>query len=337
MRVVELRDRFGLEKLTLAERAEPEPGPGQVLLRMHAAALNARDLMMVRGQYNPRQPLPLVPGSDGMGEVAALGAGVERVKVGARVAPIFSQGWISGEPTRRKMRSTLGGPLDGTLAESMVVDAEGVVPLPEHLSPEEAATLPTAGLTAWNALVGFGGLPPGRTVLIQGTGGVSIFALQFAALLGARVILTSSSDAKLERGRALGAVETINYVEFPDWGKRARELSGGDGVDVVVEVGGAGTLEQSLVAVRPGGRISLIGVLSGGASQLGITPIFMKQVRVQGILVGSREDFEQMNRAVAAHQLRPAVSRVFPLDQVREALAHLDGGSHFGKVCVRIR
>jgi NADPH:quinone reductase-like Zn-dependent oxidoreductase len=304
---------------------------------MHAAALNARDLMMIRGQYNPKQPLPLVPGSDGSGEISAVGDGVVRVKPGDRVMPIFAQGWIAGEPSRERMRATLGGPLDGTLADSMLVDAESVVPVPEHLSAEEAATLPTAAVTAWNALLGLGDVVPGQTVLVQGTGGVSIFALQFAVLLGARVILTSSSDAKLERGRALGASETINYVELPDWGKRARELAGGEGVDLVVEVGGAGTLEQSLVAVRPGGQISLVGVLGGGAGQLSVVPIFMKQVRVQGILVGPRERFEQMNRAITAHQLRPAVSRVFPLEQVREALAYLDGGSHFGKVCVRIR
>lgn len=336
MKVVELRGQFGLENLAFVERPDPQPGAGQVLLRMRAASLNARDLMMVRGRYNPRQPLPLIPGSDGVGEVVAVGTGVLRVKAGDRVTPIFSQGWISGEPTREKIRATLGGPLDGTLTESMVLDAEGVVHAPEHLSDEEAATLPCAAVTAWNALVGLGALKPGQTVLVQGTGGVSAFALQFACLLGARVILTSSSDEKLERGRALGAAETINYVEFPDWGARVRELAGGDGVDLVVEVGGAGTLEQSLAAVRPGGQISLIGVLSGAAAQLSVIPVFMKQVRVQGILVGSRERFEQMNRAISQHKLRPAVSRIFPFEQTRDALEQLDAGRHFGKICLRI-
>jgi len=336
VRVVEIRDGWGLQNLTVTARPDLEPGPGKLLLRMHAASLNARDLMMARGQYNPRQPLPLVIGSDGVGKVAATGEGVERFKIGDRVMPIFSQGWISGEPTKRKIRSTLGGPLDGTLAESMVVNAESVVGAPEHLSDEEAATLPTAAVTAWNALVGLGSLGPGQVVLVQGTGGVSIFALQFARLLGARVILTSSSDEKLERGRALGASETINYSSDPDWGKTARELSGGDGVDLVVEVGGAGTLGQSLVAVRPGGQISLLGVLSGASSDFNVIPVFMKQVRIQGLLVGSRELFEQMNRAISAHELRPAIGKVFPFERTREALEYLDGGSHFGKVCVRI-
>jgi NADPH:quinone reductase-like Zn-dependent oxidoreductase len=336
VRVVEIREQFGLENLALRERPQQEPEPGQVRLRMGAASLNARDLMMLRGQYNPRQPLPLVPGSDGVGEVVALGRGVERIKIGDRVAPIFAQGWISGRPDREKIRSTLGGPLDGTFAEEMLVGAESVVKVPDHLSDEEAATLPTAAVTAWNALVGLGTLGPGQTVLIQGTGGVSIFALQFARLLGARVILTSSSDEKLERARALGAAETINYVSFEDWGRRARELSGADGVDLVVEVGGAGTLEQSLAAVRPGGQISLIGVLSGAESKLSVIPMFMKQVRLQGILVGSRETFCEMNRAIAAHQLRPAVSKIFAFDDVRDALEHLDRGLHFGKICLRI-
>ncbi len=336
MKVVEIHERFGLENLRLAERPDPTPGPGQVLLRMRAASLNARDVMTVRGQYNPKQPLPLIPGSDGAGEVVAAGEGVERVKVGERVLPIFSQGWIAGRPTRERMRRTLGGPLDGTLAEAMVVDAEGVVPAPDHLSDEEAATLPCAGVTAWNALAGLGRLKAGQTVLVQGTGGVSIFALQFAQLLGARAIVTSSSDAKLERARALGAAETINYRSQPEWGKRARELSGGEGVDLVVEVGGAGTLEQSLVAVRPGGQISLIGVLAGPAAQLNVTPAFMKQVRIQGILVGSRERFEEMNRAVVAHRLRPAVGRIVPLGRAREALERMGGADHFGKICVSI-
>ena len=336
MRVVEIRERFGLENLAVLDRPQQEPEPGQVRLRMGAASLNARDLMMVRGQYNARQPLPLIPGSDGAGEVIALGRGVERVKIGDRVAPIFAQGWISGRPSREKIRATLGGPLDGTFTEEMLVDAEGVVKVPDHLSDEEAATLPTAAVTAWNALVGLGTLSPGQTVLIQGTGGVSIFALQFARMLGAKVIITSSSDEKLEKACALGAAEAINYESSPDWGKRARELSGNDGVDLVVEVGGAGTLEQSLTAVRPGGQISLIGVLSGAESKLSVIPMFMKQVRLQGILVGSRETFCDMNRAITAHQLRPAVSKMFALADARDALEHLDRGLHFGKICLRI-
>jgi NADPH:quinone reductase-like Zn-dependent oxidoreductase len=336
MRVVELREGFGLEHLKVAERPQPAPGPGQVLLRMLAASLNYRDLLMVRGRYDPRQPLPLVPCSDGVGEVVAVGAGVTRVGPGDRVAPIFAQAWLAGEPTRDRLRSTLGGPLDGTLAEHVVLDAEGVVRVPEHLSDEEAACLPCAGVTAWSALVTHGAVRPGEIVLAQGTGGVSIFALQLATLAGARVIATSRDDAKLERARALGAWRTINYRTTPDWGRRAVELSGGTGVDLVVEVGGAGTLGQSLAALRPGGRISLVGVLSGASSELNILPLVMRQIRVQGLLVGSRDAFEALNRAVAAHQLRPAVGRIFPLERTREALEYLASGAHFGKVCIRI-
>lgn len=336
MRVVEIQGRFGLDQLALVERAKPEPKPGQVLLRMTAAALNRRDLLMVRGDYNPKQPLPLIPCSDGVGVVVAVGDGVESFKVGERVSPIFSTKWICGQPTRERLRSTLGGPLDGTLAELMLADAEALVRPPEHLSDEEAATLPCAAVTAWNALVTLGSVRAGDTILVQGTGGVSIFALQFAKLLGARVILTSAHDEKLERAAAMGAWETINYKRTPDWGKQALKLTGGHGVDLVVEVGGAGTLEQSLAAVRPGGQISLIGVLAGAAKQLSVTPVFMRQIRIQGILVGPRETFEQMNRALAAHPLKPVVDRVFQLAEFRAAFEHLDAGRHFGKVCIRI-
>jgi NADPH:quinone reductase-like Zn-dependent oxidoreductase len=336
MKVIEIREQFGLDHLAPGERPEPEPGRGQVKLRMRAASLNYRDLLTVRGQYNPKQPLPLIPCSDGVGEVIAFGDGVDRVRVGDRVATLFAQGWIAGEPAKEKIRSTLGGPLDGTLAEYMTLDAEGVVPVPEHLTDEEAAALPCAGLTAWSALVIHGSVKAGDTILVQGTGGVSIFALQFANLLGARVMVTSSSDDKLDKARSLGAWKTINYRTNPDWGRAAAKLTDGRGVDLVVEVGGARTLGQSLAALRPGGQISLIGVLSGTASDVNILPILMQQVRLQGILVGHREGFEGMNRAIAAHQLRPAVSRIFPMQETRQALEHMAAGEHFGKICIRI-
>lgn len=336
MRVVEVRDDFGLQNLTLAERSEPTPGPGQVVLRIKAAALNYRDLMMVRGQYNPKQPLPLIPGSDGVGQVVSLGAGVERVRVGDRVATMFAQNWTCGGPTRETLQQTLGGPLDGTLTESMLLAESGVAHVPEHLSDEEAATLPCAALTAWNALVTHGGVTAGDTVVVQGTGGVSIFALQFGTLLGARVIVTSSSDEKLERARSLGAWETINYTREPDWDRRVRKITDGEGADLVVEVGGAGTLARSVSAVRSGGTIGLIGVLAGGRCDFDFVPILMRQIRVQGILVGHRGNFEAMCRAIAAHRLRPAVSRVFPMEDARGALEHLASGKHFGKVAIRI-
>lgn len=336
MKVVEIRDGFGLDHLSLAERPEPRVGPGQLLLQMKAVSLNYRDLLTVTGKYNPKQPLPLIPCSDGVGEVVEIGENVSQFRVGDRVCPIFAPDWREGGPQHAKLRTTLGGPLDGTLAEFMVVPEHAVVSVPEHLSDEEAATLPCAGVTAWNAVITHGEATPGQIVLTLGSGGVSIFALQFARGMGAEVIATSSSDEKLERLRQLGATATVHYRKIPEWGARVRELSGGAGVNLVVEVGGAGTLKESLRAVRIGGRIILIGVLSGTASALDVTPILMKQVRVQGMLVGSRDDFQQMNRAIAACRMRPVIDRVFALDGVRDAFAYLAEGKHFGKVCIRL-
>ena len=335
MKVFEIRARFGLDALTLAERPEPTPGPGQVALKLRAVSLNFRDLLVVKGLYNPKMPLPRIPVSDGVGEVVAVGPGTTRVKVGDRVAGLFMPAWRDGELTKARAKSALGGAVDGLLAEVAVLPEDGVIPVPEHLTDEEAATLPCAAVTAWCGLVTHGHLKAGDSVLVQGTGGVSVFALQFARMHGAKVIITSSSDAKLERARALGAAEGINYKTTPDWGARARELAGGAGVDHVVEVGGAGTLAQSLKAVRPGGRISLIGVLSGGAGPVDFFPILMKTVRVQGIYVGSGAMFEAMNRAIALHALRPVIDRVFPFERAPEALAHMEGQSHFGKVVIR--
>jgi NADPH:quinone reductase-like Zn-dependent oxidoreductase len=335
MKVLQIQGNFGLENLVLADRPKPVPGPGEVLLQMRAAALNYRDLLMVQGLYNPRQPLPLIPCSDGVGEVVAVGDQISRVQVGDRVITMFCQGWISGEPSQDLKRVTLGGPLDGTLAEYMVLSEEGVVRAPEHLSDVEAASLTCAGLTAWSALVTQGGVVGGDTVLVQGTGGVSIFALQFARLLGARAIVTSSSDAKLERARGVGANETINYRETPEWAKTVKEMTDGRGVDLVVEVGGAETLAQSVHAVRPGGQISLVGNLTGGVIELNLVPIFMRGVRIQGILVGHRQGFEAMSRALVEHLMRPVVDRVFPWSEARQALEHLAAGRHFGKVCLR--
>lgn len=336
MRAVEIHGAFGLDNLVLTERPDPRPGPGQVLVRLRSASLNFRDLLTVEGKYNPKQKLPLIPCSDGAGEVAAVGEGVTRVQPGERVCTLFAQKWISGEPTRERLRSTLGGPLDGTLAELAVFDEEGVVKTPDHLSDEEAATLPCAAVTAWTALVTEGGLTAGDTVLVQGTGGVSLFALQIAKMLGARVIATSSQDEKLERVRQMGADGLINYREVPDWGKRAKELTGGTGVDHVVEVGGAGTLQQSLQAARFGGTVSLIGNLSGTRTEILLTQIFMQKIRVNGILVGHRESFEAMNRAIALHQLRPVIDRAFSLEEAPAAFRHMAAGGHFGKIVVRI-
>jgi len=336
MKAVEIRDAFGLDHLSLTERPDPRPGHGEVLVRVRAASLNYRDLLTVRGQYNPKQKLPLIPCSDGAGEIVAVGEGVTRVKPGERVCANFAQRWIAGEPTREKLRSTLGGPLDGMLAELVVLPEEGVVRVPDHLTDEEAATLPCAGLTAWSTLVTEGGLTAGDSVLLQGTGGVSIFALQFAKTLGLRTIITSSSDEKLARARDLGADETINYKQTPDWAARVKELTGGTGVDHVIDVGGAGTLKQSLLSVRIGGTVSVMGVLAGNALELPLPLVFMQRVRIQGILVGSREGFEAMNRAVALHRLRPVIDRVFPLEETRAALELMERGGHFGKICLKV-
>jgi NADPH:quinone reductase-like Zn-dependent oxidoreductase len=317
------------------ELPDPRPGPGEVLVGIRAAALNFRELLVVRGQYSRSLPLPLIPLSDGAGEVVEVGQGVTRVRPGDRVVAAFMTGWVDGPPSEEKARTALGGAIDGVLVEKRVFPQEALVKFPDHLSYEEASTLPCAAVTAWHALMVGRGLVPGGTVLVQGTGGVSLFALQFARVAGARVLITSSSDEKLERARALGASDGINYKTTPDWDAAARALTGGRGVDHVVEVGGAGTLGKSLKAVSMGGRISLIGVLSG-TSDVNIVPILMKNVQVQGIFVGSRAMFEAMNRAIALHQLRPVIDRVFEFDQAAEALRHLESGAHFGKVVIRL-
>lgn len=336
MKAWEIRGSFGLENLRQVERETPKPGPGQVLLRVKATSLNFRDLMMVSGTYNPRQKLPLVPFSDGAGEVAEVGEGVAAVKPGDRVCSTFSQNWPGGKPTRERLRASMGGPRDGCLAQYVLLEEHGVIPIPEHLSFEEAATLPCAGVTAWAALAGRRKLTAGQSVLLQGTGGVSIFALQFAKALGATTIVTSSSDEKLERTKELGSDHRINYKETPDWHKPARELTGGVGVDHIVEVGGAGTLERSLKSVKIGGFIAVIGVLAGPAAPLNVTQILMNSVHVQGITVGSRDDFEAMNACIRAHKIHPVVDRSFGFDEAVEALKFLQAGKHFGKIVVNI-
>jgi NADPH:quinone reductase-like Zn-dependent oxidoreductase len=336
MKAFRIHEFGGPDSLRLDDVPDPAPGAGQVLVRMRAASLNYRDLMVAKGLYSKNLALPLIPLSDGAGEVIATGAGVSRVKVGDRVAGIFMQTWIAGELTDSAAKSALGAAVGGVLAEHVVLSEDGVVPIPDHLTFEEASTLPCAGVTAWHALFGEGSLLPGETVLIQGTGGVSLFALQFAQLAGARVIATSSSDEKLERVLALGASGGINYKTHPDWEKRALALTSGQGVDQVIEVGGSGTLGKSLRAVRSGGRISMIGVLSGGSGDVSLFPVLMKNVRVQGIFVGSRAMFESMNRAVSLHRLRPIVDRVFPFEQAPEALRYMESGAHFGKIVIRV-
>lgn len=335
MKAYEIRENKGIDSLVPIEKPVPKPGPGEVLIRVHAASLNYRDLLIAHGRYARGLKLPLIPFSDGAGEVAETGPGVTRVKTGDRVMGIFMQGWLGGDVSPHNARTALGGAVDGMLAEYVVLSQEGIVHIPPHLSYEEASALPCAGVTAWNALTTWV-LRPGITVLIQGTGGVSIFALQFATLAGARVMATSSSDEKLRKAAQLGARGLINYRTTPDWDQKAVELTDGIGVDHIIEVGGPGTLARSMNAVRVGGRISVIGLLTGTEATVNPMPILGKQIQVQGIFVGSREMFEAMNRAIALHHLRPVIDRVFSFDEAREALRYMESGAHFGKIVVRV-
>lgn len=332
MKTAEIQS-FGIDSITFVDRPEPKPGPNQVLVRMHALSLNYRDIMVADGVYNPKMKLPVVPLSDGAGEVVQVGPGVKRVKTGDRVIAAFMQQWIDGCVNEEKSRSALGGGANGVASEYVLFHEEGLACLPEYLTYEEAATLPCAGVTAWHALVSQGHLRPGEKVLLLGTGGVSVFGLQLAKLMHAETIVTSSSDEKIERAKELGAGNGVNYKADPEWGKAVREISG-RGVDNVLEVGGAGTLPQSLKAVRMGGIISVIGILSG-TTDISIVPVFMRSIRMNGIFVGSRQMLEDMIRAIAAKQLRPVVDRVFPFSELREGLQYMKTGAHFGKICLR--
>jgi len=328
--------QFGIDNLVLSEREDPRPGPGEVLVTFHAASLNYRDLMVVEGTYNPRMKLPAVPLSDGAGQVTAVGDGVTKWKVGDRVMPNFAQHWIDGKATEEKRRSSLGAGAywDGVLRGHAAFSEEGLVRIPDHLSYEEAATLPCAALTAWHALAISGQLKAGDTVLTLGTGGVSIFALQLARLSGARVISTTGSAEKEAKLRELGADEVINYKTREDWDAAVLEVTDKKGVDHVVEVGGSGTLSRSLNAVRFGGHVAMIGALTTSGS---FDPIklFMKSVRLQGVFVGSRTMFEQMNGAIEVAQMRPVIDRVFSFEEARDAMRYMQSGEHFGKVVIR--
>ncbi len=333
MRFYRLPKHEGFDDLTLTTGDLPPCGRGQVLVRMRAASLNFRDLSVATGRYVlGTLPPDLVPLSDGAGEVVEVGEGVTRVKSGDRVAGIFMQGWLGGEMEPAYGLTALGGAINGVLAEYVVFDEQGLVQIPDHLSYEQAATLPCAAVTAWNALFGLQALQPGQTVLTLGTGGVSIFALQFARAAGARVIATSSSDDKLERARALGASDGVNYKTNPEWQHAVRALTDGRGVDHVVEVGGPGTLGRSLGAARGGGVVTLIGVLTRG--QIDPMAIFVGGATVRPIYVGSRQMFEAMNRAIALHRIEPVIDRVFPFEEAREAYRYLKGATHLGKVVI---
>jgi NADPH:quinone reductase-like Zn-dependent oxidoreductase len=327
---------FGFDNLRLEDISLPNLGPNDVHVRFHAASLNYRDLMTLRGEYNPKLEMPRISGSDAAGEVLAVGPAVTSLKPGDRAASLFFQDWQDGPILAATGKGALGGPIDGVFATERVLPEHGLIRIPDSLSYEQAATLPCAALTAWNALVERGGLFAGQTVLTLGTGGVSLFALQFAAAMGAKVIATSSSDEKLARARALGAAETINYRVTPAWDVEVSRLTGKRGVDHVVEVGGAGTLPLSLKAVTPGGKVYVIGVLSGKGATIDPTPILAKSIQAHGIYVGSRGMFQRMLAAIEANHIEPVIDRVFPLVDYRSAFEHLQAGAHFGKIVLSL-
>jgi NADPH:quinone reductase-like Zn-dependent oxidoreductase len=325
-----------IDQLVFDEVTVPAPGAGQVLVAIKAVSLNFRDLAVVTGRYPRNASQPTVIGSDGSGEVVAVGDGVSAFHAGDRVVGSFFQKWINGPFDREYGASALGGGVDGVLTQYRVFDQEGLLRVPEHLSFEEAATLPCAGLTAWNALAPSCHVQAGDTVLLLGTGGVSIFGLQFAKLHGARVIITSSSDQKLARAKALGADETINYRTTPDWDKEVLRLTAGKGVDIVLEVGGGETFPRSMNSVRASGQIAVIGVLTGVAGTIPLGMIGLQTLSVRGIFVGSAAMFEDMNRAIAANQLRPVIDRVFPFEQSADALRYMQSAQHFGKIVIKL-
>jgi NADPH:quinone reductase-like Zn-dependent oxidoreductase len=328
--------QFGLENLRMADVPTPSCGTGMVLIRVHAASLNYRDLLMVGGHYDPKLKMPRIPLSDGAGEVVEVGAGVTRFKPGDRVLGLFLQNWQDGGPSQAKSRGALGGDIDGMLADYVVLPEHGVAHFPAHLSYEEAATLPCAALTAWNALFQVTATKPGDTVVIQGTGGVSIFALQFAKLVGARVLGTSSSDEKLQHAKTLGLDEGLNYKNNPEWSSWVKKQTSGEGADLIVEVGGSGTLKESMKAVRVGGTIAQIGVLSGTEERLSVTSVLMRQVRLIGVYVGSHTMMQAMNRAIALSGMKPVVGKVFPIVETIRAYQYLEQGRHFGKVVISL-
>ena len=321
------------DALDQTDLPDPSPGPGEVAIRVRAASLNFRDLVITQGGYPRNDTRPVIPLSDGAGAVTAVGEGVTKWKTGDRVMPNFMRDFLAGDPDEAALASGLGGGVDGVLADTVVLPERSLVATPEHLSDEQAATLPCAALTAFNA-IDSAPTSAGDTVLLLGTGGVSIFALQLAKARGATVIITSSSDEKLDKAKTLGADHTINYETHPEWHQQVRRITAGRGVDHVVEVGGPGTFERSLQSIRPSGTISMIGLLSKG--QPNVIPILLQAALIRGIYVGSVALFEKMNRTIAAHRIEPVIDRVFGFDEVPAAYEHLASQKHVGKVVVRV-
>ena len=337
MKAYEIIPGKTIDSIRLTDRRAPVAGTGEVVIDLRACSLNFRDLINISGPQDGGPKITgVVPMSDGAGVVSAVGEGVTRLKVGDRVAGAFMPNWLNGPMTPDVQAGALGGTVDGVLAEQIALPATGVVKIPDHLSFEEASTLPCAGVTAWYAQFVGGHILPGETVLLLGTGGVSIFALQFAKMAGARVIITSSSDEKLERARTLGADHAINYRQHPEWQNAVLDLTDGKGADHAVEVGGPDTLNKTLQAVRVGGSVSLMGVLTGFTANLATVSILHKNIKIQGTYVGSVAMFEAMNRAIALHRMKPVVDRVFPFHEAVAALEYLKSGRHFGKVVITL-
>jgi NADPH:quinone reductase-like Zn-dependent oxidoreductase len=335
MRAMELKS-FGIENLELVETNRPEPGAGQVLVKFGAASINYRDYEIVTGGFAPNQPLPIVPCSDGAGEIVALGDAVTRFDTGDRVAPLFFPNWLTGNAHGAVRAVSSGLEAPGVLREYGVYDQDAIAHVAPHLTDQEAACFACAGLTAWTCLDTLSHIQSGDTVLVQGTGGVALFALQFAKARGAAVIITSGSDAKLSRAQALGADHCINYRTTPDWGEQARALNGGRGVDVVVEIGGEGTLRQSIVALGRGGHIAIVGYLAGIDLGLNVFDLIERNANLHGVSVGSAEAFAQMMNFVAEHALQPVIDKTYSLEDTGEALRDIVKGAHFGKLVVSI-
>lgn len=335
MRSIQIQDNFGIQQLRFSDCGEKPIADDEIEVAMQAASLNYRDLLMVKGLYDPKQPLPLVPCSDGAGVITAIGKDVGDLNVGDLVATVFAPLWQSGTPTTVQMRSTMGGPMSGALTQRFVAKSSHVMKAPQHLSAVQAATLPCAAVTAWNALVEVAKIQAGDKVLIQGTGGVALFALQFCKMCGAETVVLSSSDEKLQKVKELGASHTINYRQTPQWSRAVRDCVGQ--VDIVIELGGAETLEQSLKVCRPGATIAVIGILSGIKNEVNLLPIIMNKLNISGILVGSRSCFANMNKAISHHKLQPVIDKTFAFSETVQAFKYMESAQHFGKICIDLQ
>jgi NADPH:quinone reductase-like Zn-dependent oxidoreductase len=335
LKSVEIKS-FGIDHLEITEKEIPRPKRGEVLVHIRAVSLNYRDFLTIEGKYNPNYKLPLIPCSDAAGEVVELGEDVGEWKIGDQVLGVFASDWVSGTASLKSIRKTLGGPLEGTLQEYRIFPEDGLVSMPPHLSFVQGSTLPCAALTAWSSLTEFGNTKPGSTIVTQGTGGVSLFAIQLGKLFGAKIFSTTGSEEKDEKLYQMGAFHVIHYKKIKNWGKEIKKISQ-TGVDHVLDVaGGTESLEESIRALKPFGQISLIGILGGSSASINLLPILMQNIRIQGILVGSKSAFVSMNEAISHHQMIPIIDKEFSLTEVKDAFLYLKSGKHFGKICIHL-